>query len=618
MRTITFYSYKGGVGRTLALANLARYLASFGQRVFALDLDLEAPGLHYKLASPAEQREIRGGVVDAIHALVRGEITSDSASAPSIAPDSLRDFVTRVEHLTDTSGSIHLMPAGRVPSAAYWRKLAQVSFHDLFYAEGARGIPFFLELKARIAAEYEPDYLLIDARTGITELGGVATTLLPDRVICLLANNPENLEGARAVLRSIRRTPRLPGRPPVEILPVVARIPKPADERVEEALLDRVRAFLNEPADDLTDTLDVPEIFVLHSEPELQITEALRVGGDKTPDESLLLRDYLRLFMQMFSGVIEPKLLALVEGAVKAAMDDPDGAQKRLEALTVAFPHPQSYRALLQYYRLRQVGAEKVLRMAYRYWELSRRADDALLWEVVSAYSTWEPKQTSEGWAIELLDAVWSAQASADISIGRAIAHRHASAGRNERALEILDRMTQSGDGAEVVAIERMRLLRKMGRPAEALALAERDQSIYTSSPDFQAVWAEIAVGLDSHDVVQRLLDAPGFKLDLIRQTRPSVWWSVLTIAGLTEGAEAELDAALAEILRRGSSLTEAMELGRLYRQLGRLDHFEKAVRGLVKDKERIDTILSSALRESQRSPAARTWLPPRGGGVIP
>ena len=46
MRTITYYSYKGGVGRTLLVANTAKYLSTLGKTVFALDLDLEAPGLH--------------------------------------------------------------------------------------------------------------------------------------------------------------------------------------------------------------------------------------------------------------------------------------------------------------------------------------------------------------------------------------------------------------------------------------------------------------------------------------------------------------------------------------------------------------------------------------------
>src|SRR4051794_36449455 len=45
-RIITFYSYKGGTGRSMALANVAWILASAGRRVLAIDWDLEAPGLH--------------------------------------------------------------------------------------------------------------------------------------------------------------------------------------------------------------------------------------------------------------------------------------------------------------------------------------------------------------------------------------------------------------------------------------------------------------------------------------------------------------------------------------------------------------------------------------------
>ena len=45
-KIVTFYSYKGGTGRSMALANVAWVLASSGKRVLAIDWDLEAPGLH--------------------------------------------------------------------------------------------------------------------------------------------------------------------------------------------------------------------------------------------------------------------------------------------------------------------------------------------------------------------------------------------------------------------------------------------------------------------------------------------------------------------------------------------------------------------------------------------
>jgi MinD-like ATPase involved in chromosome partitioning or flagellar assembly len=42
---VTFYSYKGGVGRSMALANVAVLLARRSLKVLAVDWDLEAPGL---------------------------------------------------------------------------------------------------------------------------------------------------------------------------------------------------------------------------------------------------------------------------------------------------------------------------------------------------------------------------------------------------------------------------------------------------------------------------------------------------------------------------------------------------------------------------------------------
>jgi hypothetical protein len=301
LRTVTFYSYKGGVGRTMVVANCARYLARFGQKVFAIDFDLEAPGLHYKLGLSGPELGtlvVERGLVDYLHPyFTREELPA------SLAPFTVEIPVPEVETETEIEtaeekGSIRLLPAGAAPSPSYWQKLARLNWHELFYAEDAPGVLLFLELKERIAAEFAPDILLIDSRTGITEVGGVTTTLLADQVVCLLLNNAENLEGAREVLRSIRRAPRLPGQAAVEILPVLTRIPE-GDEEAEHRLRGEVRDFLNREADDLASTLAVPEVLVFHSDPDLQRQEALQIGGPRGIGESVLLRDHLRLFSKL-------------------------------------------------------------------------------------------------------------------------------------------------------------------------------------------------------------------------------------------------------------------------------------------------------------------------------
>ena len=60
----TFYSYKGGVGRTLALANVGAALAKRGSgRVLLIDCDLEAPGLHRIEALRPSNQAAEGGVL---------------------------------------------------------------------------------------------------------------------------------------------------------------------------------------------------------------------------------------------------------------------------------------------------------------------------------------------------------------------------------------------------------------------------------------------------------------------------------------------------------------------------------------------------------------------------
>ena len=50
---LTFYSYKGGVGRSMALANVAALLSLLNFKVLCVDWDVEAPGLHLYFLDPS-------------------------------------------------------------------------------------------------------------------------------------------------------------------------------------------------------------------------------------------------------------------------------------------------------------------------------------------------------------------------------------------------------------------------------------------------------------------------------------------------------------------------------------------------------------------------------------
>ena len=78
---ITFYSYKGGVGRSMALANIGCVMALEEHRVLLIDWDLEAPGLEKYFADKEQVRassynQERPGVVDLLEGLSTGSDTT--------------------------------------------------------------------------------------------------------------------------------------------------------------------------------------------------------------------------------------------------------------------------------------------------------------------------------------------------------------------------------------------------------------------------------------------------------------------------------------------------------------------------------------------------------------
>lgn len=278
MKTITFYSYKGGVGRTLALANIATRLVEFKKKVCLLDFDLEAPGLPYKFLRLNKQG-IKKGIVDYIY---------DYSNAGKLGL-SIGEYAIKFNPENNIY-PIHLIPAGDTESKDYWKKLSSINWYELLY-ESKNGLAFFLDLKEKIKRDLNPDFLLIDSRTGISEMAGITLSLLADEVVIVAANNQENLNGARKIINSIANAENQILKKAPKISFVLSRIPfteNPEDKAKEQKLLTKIRRTY------LPSTIQ--EISVIHSDRELEENERLKIGYEKDESTAQISRDYLNLF----------------------------------------------------------------------------------------------------------------------------------------------------------------------------------------------------------------------------------------------------------------------------------------------------------------------------------
>ncbi len=166
---VVFFSIKGGVGRSTAMAVSAWSLAQAGKRVLVLDLDLESPGLSSGLL-PEERRPAYGITDWLVEDLV------DNGAAV------FEDMVATSELSHD--GEIFVVPAHGAEPGNYIAKLGRVWMPKI--DQQGRREDWSQRLSRMMNAleqRWKPDIILIDSRSGIDE---VASSCVTDLGACLV------------------------------------------------------------------------------------------------------------------------------------------------------------------------------------------------------------------------------------------------------------------------------------------------------------------------------------------------------------------------------------------------------------------------------------------------
>jgi MinD-like ATPase involved in chromosome partitioning or flagellar assembly len=182
----SFYSLRGGVGRSTALAYTATLLATKGRKVVCVDMDLEAPGLAALFGREADIRDDQG-VVSLLVQIDHGQ-----------QPDFANHLIQ-----TDDTLDLYCLPAGR-PDASYARRLRFVDPAGWYRAERNPLRELLEGLKKKLP--FIPDVILLDSRTGINPLNAPLLFDLADLAIIVFFPHPQARTGTEALVRAVIAT----------------------------------------------------------------------------------------------------------------------------------------------------------------------------------------------------------------------------------------------------------------------------------------------------------------------------------------------------------------------------------------------------------------------------
>jgi MinD-like ATPase involved in chromosome partitioning or flagellar assembly len=193
----TFYSFKGGVGRTLTLVNTAVELTRRGYSVIIWDMDIEAPGIQHIPFFDKLAGKIKGGFVDIAVEFIQDDFKD-------INHEKLDEFL--ITHPDNTN--LCLLPAGNLDNARdYSQKLSDIHWDKLFGVGKKWNFGFHLfELIRRDILNHHPDFVLIDSPTGYTDIGGVCCFKLPDVVFMVFNYSSRHLKGLRDIYNAFTNT----------------------------------------------------------------------------------------------------------------------------------------------------------------------------------------------------------------------------------------------------------------------------------------------------------------------------------------------------------------------------------------------------------------------------
>lgn len=227
---ITFYSYKGGVGRSMALANIAYELSKREFKVLVVDWDLEAPGIERFFSSFKIENSSEG--------LLQLLLAFKNDSNPNY-----HNYLWRINTLNGFP--ISLLHSGRDKDPATYSSLLQSFDWSDFFSNKKGG--YHLE-SLRTSWHNDFDFVLIDSRTGLSDSSGICSILMPDILVPMFTANYQSLFGVRDIVKYIQTArQRLEvDRMALTVLPIPSRFGTRVEFKESQEWLERIADILKD------------------------------------------------------------------------------------------------------------------------------------------------------------------------------------------------------------------------------------------------------------------------------------------------------------------------------------------------------------------------------------
>lgn len=299
---VTFYSYKGGMGRTTTMIAYAMSLAVNDnnlekKRVVIIDCDLEAPG-YLNFFDLSEHNGLRSGKKNGLV-----EFLSDAQLTSHPEELEINDYIINVgddnknNFAYNNLNNIWLIPAGNLNEgysdlsegrdrSDYLEGLAKINLSSVNTV-----VKYFNILLDRINETIEPDIILLDSRTGFNDIFGTAALYLSSCVVGFFGFSRQTQPGLMNLLREYYKEGNS-----FNLQLVFSILPENADDTWVENHKKEVQQYISFVG---TENKNYPSFLYLHRNPLLE-----KIGtGDDLSDSAFVelvkgkkFEDYNALF----------------------------------------------------------------------------------------------------------------------------------------------------------------------------------------------------------------------------------------------------------------------------------------------------------------------------------